>query len=99
MRKMKKIVSMIFSRYFMVAFAILLQFGWVFFMLYDFSLRYTFVDIAFHILALILVLVIINNKTNPSYKLAWTFIILSVPVLGITLYAVFGRSELTKRTQ
>lgn len=96
---MRRIVSMVFSRYFMVALAIILQFGWVFFMLYDFSIRYTFVDIAFHFLALVLVLVIINNKTNPYYKLAWTFIILFVPILGIALYAVFGKSKLTKRTQ
>lgn len=96
---MKRIGSIVFSRYFMVAFAIMLQFSWIFFMLYDFSIRYTFVDIALHILALVLVLVIINNKTNPYYKLAWTFIILFVPILGIALYAVFGKSQLTKRTQ
>lgn len=96
---MKRIAGMLFSRYFIVGLAIILQFLWIFFMLYDFSIRFTFVDIAFHALALVLVLVIINNTTNPSYKLAWTFIILAVPVLGIALYAVFGRSQLTRRTQ
>ncbi|MCI9427338.1 MAG: cardiolipin synthase [Eubacterium sp.] len=96
---MKRIGGIVFNRMFMVALAILLQFSWLFYMLYDFSIRYTFVDIIMRVLAFILVLTVLNNWTNPYYKLAWTSIILMVPVLGIALYAVFGRSELTKKTQ
>lgn len=95
----KKIGNMIFSRLFLVALAIVLQFGWIFILLYRFSIRFTFVDMILNILALTASLVVINNRTNPYYKLAWTFIILSIPVLGISLYLVFGRSQLTKRTK
>ena len=95
---MKRIGGIIFNRLFMVALAIILQFSWLFFMLYDFSIRYTFVDIALRILAFILVLTVLNNWSNPYYKLAWTSIILMVPVLGIALYLVFGKSDLTKKT-
>ena len=96
---MKRIASVLSSRMFMVALAIILQFSWLFLTLYDFSVRFTFVEIAIRILAFFLVLVVVNNWTNPYYKLAWTCIILVVPVLGITLYLVFGRSQLTKKTQ
>ena len=83
----------------MAAVAIFVQFGWIFLTLYHFSLNYTFVDICIHILAVIVALKVINNWSNPYYKLAWTFIILLFPLFGICLYLVFGRSELTKRTQ
>lgn len=96
---MKRIGSIVFNRVFMVAVAIILQFSWLFLTLYDFSVRYQFVDISTRILALVLVLVVINKWINPYYKLAWTFIILLFPLLGSVLYAVFGRSQLTKRTQ
>lgn len=96
---MKRIASILSSRMFMVAFAIILQFSWLFLTLYDFSVRFTFVEITIRMLAFFLVLVVVNNWTNPYYKLAWTCIILVFPVLGITLYLVFGRSQLTKKTQ
>ncbi len=41
---MKRIGGIVFNRMFMVALAILLQFSWLFYMLYDFSIRYTFVE-------------------------------------------------------
>lgn len=99
MKQIKKITSILLSRLFMAAVAIFVQFGWIFLTLYHFSLNYTFVDICIHILAVIVALKVINNWSNPYYKLAWTFIILLFPLFGICLYLVFGRSELTKRTQ
>ena len=96
---MKRIASILSSRMFMVGVAIILQFSWLFLTVYDFSVRFTFVEITIRILAVFLVLVVVNNWTNPYYKLAWTCIILVFPVLGIMLYLVFGRSQLTKKTQ
>lgn len=98
-RQMKKIFSIMFNRVFMVAVAILLQFLWLFLILYVFSIRFSSVDMATRILALILVFVVINKWINPYYKLAWTFIILLFPLLGSVLYAVFGKSQLTRKTQ
>ena len=96
---MKRIGSILFNRVFMVALAIFLQLSWIFFTLYDFSIRFTIVDIGIRVLSYVVVLAVINNWSNPYYKLVWTFIILAMPLLGITLYAAFGRSELTKKTQ
>ena len=96
---MKRIGSILFNRVFMVALAIILQFSWIFFTLYDFSIRFTFVDFGIRVLSYIVALTVINNWSNPYYKLVWTFTILAMPLLGITLYAAFGRSELTKKTQ
>ena len=41
-----------------------------------------------------IVLWILNKEINPSYKLAWTILILVLPILGVVLYLVFGRSRI-----
>ena len=45
------------------------------------------------------VLWIVNKRMNPSYKLAWTMLILSVPVFGAVIYLIFGKSRLASETQ
>lgn len=99
MRLIKKISSILFSRLFIVAIAIILQFGWLFLTLYRFTIDFTFVNFAIEIIAVVIVLRVVNNWSNPYYKLAWTFTILLFPLFGICLYGAFGKSELTKRTQ
>lgn len=96
---MKKIANLLFSRLFVVALAIALQFGWLYAVIYNISIRFTYANIVLEILSVIVTLVIINNLSNPYYKLAWTFIILLFPVLGISIYLAFGRSKLTKKTR
>lgn len=96
---MKKLSKLIFSRLFIVFLAIAIQFFWMFNLLYRFSIQFTYVNLIVRGLAVIIVLKIVSRWMNPAYKLAWTFIILLFPVLGLLIYLVFGRSELTKRTR
>ncbi len=96
---MKKICKLIFSRLFIVVLGMAIQFFWLLNLLYRFSYQFTFVNLGLRILAIIMALRIVSRWMNPSYKLAWTFIILMSPVLGLLIYFVFGRSELTKRTR
>lgn len=99
-RLMKKLSKLIFSRVFIVFLAIAIQFFWLFNFLYRFSIQFTYVDLIVRALAVIIVMLrIVTKWMNPAYKLAWTFIILLFPVLGLLIYLVFGRSELTKRTR
>lgn len=45
----------------------------------------------------IAVLLIINNKSHPDYKIAWIVPILAFPIFGGLFYFFFGRSKLSKR--
>ena len=49
------------------------------------------------LLSLILVLWIVNKRINPSYKLAWTILILAVPVFGLIIYLLLGQSRVAKK--
>ncbi len=48
------------------------------------------------LLSLLLTLRIINNKSNPAFKIAWLIPILLFPVLGGLVYLVFGSDRTGK---
>ncbi len=92
---MKKMAHLLFGRLSLVGVAILLQVAWLFLVLWQFSYQFTYVNLFIRGLAILFVLVIINRWTNPANKLSWTFLILLSPILGVLLYFLFGRSELS----
>ncbi|WP_343348491.1 cardiolipin synthase [Terrisporobacter petrolearius] len=49
------------------------------------------------ILGCILVIYILNGKSNPSYKIAWIVPILILPIFGGTFYLIYGGNKLSKR--
>ncbi len=94
----KQVKKVLLGRTVAVFLGILLQICWCFFLMYYFSNRYTYVNAILQVLAVIIVFYIINKGINPAYKLVWTIVILISPVLGLTIYYLFGRSKLTKKT-
>lgn len=95
----KKVKKVLLGRVVIVGLAVLIQFLWLFFFLFQFSLKYSFINILFEIMGVIVTLYIINQWSNPAYKIVWTFVILLFPIGGLTIYFVFGRSRLTTRTR
>lgn len=97
--QMKKLSHMLLGRLVIGIFAMLLQFAWMFLVLYQFSIKFTYMNLLIRIIAVLVVLSMVYKWINPSYKVSWTFLLLLSPVLGILTYYVFGRSKLTKRTR
>ena len=91
---LRKLLKLLFNRIFYVAFAMLIQLGWIFIMVLKIAAFSRYVDIFIEIVGVVLVLWIVNKEINPSYKLAWTMLILSLPILGVTLYFLFGKSRI-----
>lgn len=96
---MKKVKKFLLGRATIVALAILIQLLWILSFLYGFQVRYSFVNSLLGLLAIFVVLVIVNKNSNPSYKIAWAVLILSIPIVGLLIYYIFGRSDLTKWTR
>ena len=61
---------------------------------YDYFIYFYGINI---IIGLAAVIVIINNRMNPVYKLAWIIPILLFPFFGILFYILFGSKRLRKR--
>ena len=96
---MKKIKKLLMGRTMIVAMAILIQLLWLLSLLNGVMAKYSYVDTIVQLIAVIVVLVIVNKRSNPSYKIAWSFVILSIPIVGLLIYFIFGRSEMTRRTR
>ena len=97
--KVKKIVKVLISRLFITVLLILLQFGYLFYLLLEVGKMSTYINLILNILAFIVALFVVNRRMNPAYRLAWVFIILMFPLLGLLLYVVFGRPELTRKAR
>ena len=49
------------------------------------------------IIGFMLILKIINNKDNPSYKIAWIIPILTIPIFGTLFYLILGNKSNRKK--
>ena len=96
---LKKIAKLLFNRVFYVLFALAVQLGWLLTIFLRLAGYSRYMSIALDIVSILIVLKIVNRKINPSYKLAWTILILSLPVFGLVLYLVFGRSRIASYMQ
>lgn len=96
---MKKIKKLLLGRTTIVALAILVQLLWILSFLSGVIVKYSYVNTVIKVIAILVVLIIVNKRSEPSYKIAWSFVILSIPIVGLLVYFIFGRSELTRRTR
>lgn len=94
---MKKIFRLLSNRVVTVAVVLLLQLLWFVWIGYFISDKFMPVSTAVKTIAVITVLWLVNQRINPSYKLIWTIVILVVPILGIILYFLMGKSRLARK--
>ena len=87
-KKAKKgILNVIFSRLFILLVLIVIQL-FVFAATITFLQEYaTYIYAGFLIMSVIIVIYIINNKSNPDFKLTWILLIMATPILGSAFYA------------
>ncbi|NCA96960.1 MAG: cardiolipin synthase [Bacteroidia bacterium] len=58
---------------------------------------YPIVYVFFLAISVVVVLIIIGNRSNPSYKISWLVLILVFPVFGGFLYLIFGNKKMSRR--
>lgn len=96
---LKKIAKLLFNRIFYVAFALIVQLAWIFVTVLTLAGYSKYISTGISVLSIIVVLLISNKKINPSYKLAWTLLIMGVPLFGLVLYLLFGQSRIARNMQ
>lgn len=99
MNGMKKIKKFLLGRATIVGLAILIQLCWIWSFLQGFLIRFSFINTLIDIIAIFVVLVIVNKKSNPSHVIAWTVVILALPLVGLLVYVIFGRPGLVRPTR
>ena len=93
---MRSFLRKITSKSFTVSILVLFQLFLVYLFMYQLSNYIPVVYIIVSSLGVIISVFIINSKMNPSYKLSWIFLILTVPLIGVTTYLMFGGRKVPK---
>lgn len=93
---MKKLLNFLVSRIFVVAILILLQLIFVIGAFYSIA-NLRFINTALDILNILLVIYIINQQENPSFKLGWIILVLVIPLFGGLFYLMFGGRKVSRQ--
>jgi len=97
LRAIKAIFSFMFKRLFLVAVIIAGQMALLGFFIFFASQETFYAYIFFHIISFVVVMFIVSNNENPSYKITWIIAIMLLPLLGGFFYIIFGNKRLPDR--
>ena len=91
-----RILKRLFGRMFFLILSVLFQILWFSAFMALLGARYPVFAGFVRVLSVAAVLYIIGRRANPSYNLAWSILILMLPVVGISVYLMFGRSRMAR---
>lgn len=96
---MIKIIKLFFSRFFIIAMAIILQVllfvaanVWL-------SNYITWINLIFILIAIVVFFVIINRNIPDNFKMPYLVALLIMPILGVTLFFTFGNVSLSRKNR
>jgi len=93
MQFIKKLFKLLTGRLFISIILIIIQLAIVAFFFLEWGYNYFIVS---EIIGVLIAIWISSNNSNPSYKIAWILLVLSLPVFGSLMYLLFGNKKLGK---
>lgn len=96
---MKKLVSLLFHRIFLVGLFLMIQVVVLLVMILQFSDYFVYFYWLSFALSVLAVLWIVGTKSDPAYKIAWIIPILTIPIFGGLIYLIFGGNKLSRRVR
>lgn len=94
---MKKLYKNSIQRLIFFFLTLAVQIGIIFLVILQCREYLLYFYIASLVIGCILVIYILNGKSNPSYKIAWIVPILILPIFGGIFYLIYGGNKLSKR--
>ncbi len=96
---MQRLIRILFSRAVLVGSAILIQAFTLIIVIWRFSNYFIYFYSICALLSVLAVLLIVNGKGYPAYKLAWIIPIMVFPIFGGLFYLMLGGSKTSKKTK
>ena len=87
------------SRTVLLLVPVLLQMAIFIVLILRFSNFFGYFYVASIIISIIVVIMILNSRSNPAYKIAWIIPIMLLPIFGGVFYLLIGRNKLSKRNK
>lgn len=94
-----KAFRILFTRLTTISFAILLQIVIIFLAIALLGERFPVLFVFSTICSIVVVIWLGMKNDNPAYKLAWVTVILVMPVVGCTIYLLWGNKRLPRKTR
>lgn len=85
------------GRLVIVGVALLSQVVWLYILFVRLNEWSAWISVLTSVLALVLALKIYGGHENAAFKMPWIIVILTFPLLGVLLYAMFGHKGVTRR--
>lgn len=92
-----KLLKLVFSKYFLSALALLIQVSLLVFFIAVFNEFFALFQLINVVIGVRIFYAIVNKEENPQYKTPWLFLVLFLPIFGVTFYILFGRPKVTKK--
>lgn len=86
-----------FVRYLTILFLILLQIVVIFVLAYFLQNNAVFAYIAIEVLSVMILVPLLSDSRNASYKLYWMSVITTLPIVGHIMYQLWGKDKVNKR--
>jgi cardiolipin synthase len=96
---MQRLIRSLFSRVVLVSAAILVQILSLVIVIWKFSNYFVYFYAISGLISVVVVLCILNGKSNHAYKLAWIIPIMAFPIFGGLFYLMFGGNKSSKRNK
>src|SRR5690554_5722106 len=94
---MKWIRKLFFSRLTFIVIGLLIQFSALISLIAWFNDYFSYFYGISMAISFTLVFMIVNNDSNPAYKIAWIIPILALPIFGGIIYLFFGTTRFNRR--
>ena len=95
--RLYKFLKKAFSRSFFIFLSVIMQVAWFTLFIFLLGEQYPFFAGVIRAFSVLAVLWVTNKRTNPSYKLAWVLTLLLFPLVGYTVYLMFGKSRIPRK--
>ena len=92
-----KILRIIFSKWGISALLLLLQITAIALVIAYLNEYFYVFQIVSWVIGIAVVLVLINRKENPEYKIPWLFLVLALPIFGTLFYLLFSHTKVSKK--
>lgn len=93
----KSVFSFLFSKVVIVGLLIVVQVAFIIVGVLLLQMRFAAVYGFLILLSIIIVVWLVAKDENPSYKLAWVILIMSLPIFGGLFYLIFGNKNMPKK--
>lgn len=93
---MGKLLKLITNRAVIIVLLILIQLVVLFSIVFKFQEYFVYFYTFYLIISSAVIIKIINNRSNPAYKIAWIIPIMLIPIFGTVIYLIFGRVRFSK---